>query len=226
MKLSIIMPIFNEKKTIKDILKKIESVKIKNIKKEIIIVNDCSTDGTGKILKDLKKYKILSNSKNEGKGYSIKKGIKNATGDIFLIQDGDLEYNPEEYPELIKPILEKKTKVVYGSRLKKKNKKGKFLFYLGGIVVTKITNILYNSKLTDEPTCYKVFHKELKDILVHAEANNFDWEPEVTAKILMKKYKIYEVPISYNPRQKDEGKKINFKDGLSAILTLIKWKFK
>ncbi len=227
MKLSIIIPVYNEKDTIKELIKKVKEVKILGVKKELIIVDDGSKDGTQKILKKIKGVKTIFHNTNKGKGKSIKTGLKYATGDIFLIQDADLEYNPQEYPKLIEPFIKEKAKVVYGSRIKnKKNKKSSLLFFLGGIFITKITNLLYFSKLTDEPTCYKVFHKELKKILLGAEGNRFNWEPEITAKILRKKYKIYEVPNSNNPRTKKTVKKLGIGDGISAIITIIKWRFK
>ena len=230
-KLSVIIPVYNEEKTVAELLKKVVSAKFSQ-KMEIIIVNDGSKDKSDTEIKkfiqnhknkDLKYYR----KENGGKGSALKYGFSKATGDIYIIQDADLEYDPNDYEKLIKPILSGKTKVVYGSRLK-----GKFhgyshlTFFLGGILVTLATDILYFTKLTDEPTCYKVYHKELKSLLVNAEGNKFEWEPEVTAKILRKKYKIIELPINYYPRTIKEGKKINWKDGLSAIWTLLKWRFK
>ncbi|WP_423792568.1 glycosyltransferase family 2 protein [Methanocaldococcus indicus] len=229
-KVSIVIPAYNEEKTIEKILKKILDVKLP-LEKEIIIVNDGSTDKTKDIVEEfIKKHPNenikLINKENGGKGSALKVGIKHSTGDIIIIQDADLEYDPNDYPKLIKPILEGKTKVVYGSRLRKRNKFSHISFLLGGLLITTLTNLLYFTFLTDEPTCYKVFHKDLKDILINAEGNKFDWEPEVTAKILRKGYKIYEVPINYYPRTKKEGKKIRWKDGLEAVYTLIKWRFK
>ncbi len=228
-KVSIIIPAYNEEKTIEKILKKIISVKLP-LEKEIIVVNDGSTDKTKEILENLKeKYNIKVIHKiNEGKGSAIKEGLKLANGDIIIIQDADLEYDPNDYIKLIEPILKGESKVVYGSRLRKfrKNKFSHISYLIGGIIVTLITNILYKVFLTDEPTGYKVFHKDLKNILINAKANKFDWEPEITAKILRKGYKIIEVPINYYPRKKSEGKKIRWRDGLDAILTLIKWRFK
>jgi glycosyltransferase involved in cell wall biosynthesis len=230
-RVSIIIPAYNEEKTIEKILKKVLDVKLP-LEKEIIVVNDGSTDRTKEIVeKFIKNHPneniILINKKNGGKGSALKVGIKHSTGDIIIIQDADLEYDPNDYPNLIKPILEGKAKVVYGSRLRKMGNKFSHLsFLIGGLIITLVTNLLYFTFLTDEPTCYKVFHKELKDILINAEGDKFDWEPEVTAKILRRGYKIFEVPISYYPRTLKEGKKIRWKDGIDAILTLLKWRFK
>ncbi|MCQ6253888.1 glycosyltransferase family 2 protein [Methanocaldococcus sp.] len=230
-KVSIVIPAYNEEKTIKKILEKILKVKLP-LEKEIIVVNDGSTDRTKEIVEEFIKNHPnenikLINKKNEGKGSALKVGIRHSTGDIIIIQDADLEYDPNDYLKLIKPILEGKAKVVYGSRLRNlKNKYSHLSFLIGGLIITLITNILYFTFLTDEPTCYKVFHKELKDILINAEGDKFDWEPEVTAKILRKGYKIYEVPINYYPRTLKEGKKIRWNDGVDAILTLLKWRFK
>jgi glycosyltransferase involved in cell wall biosynthesis len=229
--LSIIIPAYNEEKTIEKILKKVLEVKLP-LEKEIIVVNDGSTDRTKEIVEKFienhpNESIVLINKKNEGKGSALKIGIKYSTGDIIIIQDADLEYDPNDYPNLIKPILEGKVKVTYGSRLRKRgNKPSHLSFLIGGIGITLITNLLYFTFLTDETTGYKVFHKELKDILINAEGNKFDWEPEVTAKILRRGYKIYEVPISYYPRTLKEGKKIRWRDGIDAILTLLKWRFK
>ena len=227
MKLSVIIPVYNEKNTIKKLISLVKEVDLGKIEKEIIVVDDFSTDGTREILKDIKDIQLLFHEKNQGKGTSLKTGIRHSKGDVIVVQDADLEYSPEEYKELIKPFVKKETKIVYGSRLlKKENKQGKFLFYLGGRVVTIFTNLLYNSHLTDEPTCYKLFHKDLKPILLKAEGNHFEWEPEVTAKFLRNGEKILEIPISYNPRDKNDGKKIGFRDGLEALWTLLKWRFK
>lgn len=225
--LSIIIPVYNEEKTILKILDKIKSVKLNNIKKEIIIINDASFDNSYEILKKNKSkynYKLYSHYKNSGKGAAVKTGIKNSTGDIIIIQDADLEYDPNDYIDCITPILNKKYKVVYGSRLLNKNHhSGRLDFLLGGMLVTLATNILYFTWLTDEPTCYKTFDaKLLRSIKI--KGNKFEWEPEVTAKILKKGIKIKEVPINYYPRKKSDGKKIRWTDGIQAILTLLKYR--
>lgn len=235
-KISIIIPAYDEEATIETILNKVLSVKLK-YEKEIIVVNDGSKDSTPKIVEKLqKKHKNVSlyNKKNGGKGSAIRLGFKKATGDIFIVQDADLEYEPNEYNSLLKPF-EKGMKIVYGSRVLKQRKKGKGFFkgkhpnaglmaYVGGRTVTIFTNLLFGSKLTDEPTCYKCFKKKvLKNIKI--KGKDFSWEPEVTAKLLKKGYKIQEIPISYYPRTSDEGKKINWKDGVIALWTLIKYRF-
>jgi len=231
MKLSIIIPAYNEEKTILKTLEEVVAVTLP-VDKEIIIVNDGSTDGTEQIIENsIKKFpesniKLLS-KKNGGKGSALKEGMRKSTGDIIIIQDADLEYDPNDYSKLIKPILEKKAKIVYGSRIKNKdNKYSHISFLIGGIGVTLATDVLYGVFFTDEPTCYKVFHSDLKDILVNAEGNGFEWEPEITAKIIRKGYKIKEIPINYYPRTKKEGKKIKWSDGVKAIETLLKWRFK
>lgn len=227
MKLSIIMPCYNERETLPKILEKVRNVKLKNnLKKEIILVDDFSTDGTREYIKELSDKNItkIFHEKNKGKGAAIKSGIKKAGGNIIIVQDADLEYDPEDYNIVVQPIIDGKAEVVYGSRvLNKKNKYSHISFLLGGKLVTLITNILFLSKLTDEPTCYKTFKADLiKKIKI--EGNRFEWEPEVTAKILKRGIKIHEVPISYFPRKKSEGKKINWKDGVQAIWTLIKYR--
>ena len=228
MKLSIIIPCYNEKDTLSLILKKVKKVKLKNnLKKEIILIDDFSTDGTREHIKKISNGIIkIFHERNLGKGAAVKSGIKKASGDIIIIQDADLEYNPEDYNKVVEPIINGIAKVVYGSRyLKRGNKYSHLSFLLGGLLVTFFTNILFFTKLTDEPTCYKTFHKEvIKNIKI--DGNRFEWEPEVTAKILKKGIKIYEVPISYFPRTKKQGKKINWKDGLQAIWTLFKYRFK
>jgi len=232
--LSVIIPAYNEEKTIDKVLEAVAKAEV-SISKEVIIVNDGSTDSTKETVENFlknSKYKKdikfrLINKPNGGKGSAVKLGFKEATGDIVLIQDADLEYNPNEYQQLIEPILSGEHKVVYGSRqLNKKNKGYSTLsFYLGGLSVTLLTNLLYFSRLTDEPTCYKVFHSDvIKNIEI--KGNKFEWEPEVTAKILKRGIKIHEVPISYFPRSFRDGKKINWRDGIQALWTLVKYRFK
>lgn len=229
MKLSIIIPCYNEITTIQTIIEKVKSVKLSDIDKEIIIINDGSTDGTTQILDRFAndpEVKVLHHQKNQGKGAAIRTGIKAVSGNIVLIQDADLEYNPEEYPQLIQPIVQGKYKVVYGSRERNHANKrhSGITFYLGALFLTFLTNWLYWAKLTDEATCYKVFSAKLiKSIPLTCQ--RFEFCPEVTAKILKRKIPIKEVPISYNPRNKANGKKIGFRDGVEAIWTLIKYRF-
>lgn len=226
MKLSIIMPVYNEEKTIGEILKRIKKVPL-NIEKEIIVVDDSSLDSTKNILKkiDDKNINIIYHDKNQGKGAAVRTGLKHATGDIIIIQDADLEYSPEEYPNLIQPILDGKTEVVYGSRFKgRMTGPNLFSHVYGNKILTLITKLLYFHNVSDMETCYKVFKKEvLKDI--DLKAKRFDFEPEITAKIIKKGYKIYEVPITYKSRLFDEGKKITWKDGIKALYYLIKYRF-
>ncbi|MDD5650613.1 MAG: glycosyltransferase family 2 protein [Candidatus Nanoarchaeia archaeon] len=231
MKLSIIIPLYNEKDTIPELIKRVNSVKLN---KEIIVVDDYSTDGSREWLKNskLKNVKKVFHEKNYGKGMAIRSGIKEVTGDIVIIQDADLEYDPNDYYELVKPIEEGKAEVVYGSRIlgnliknmKSKHAQAYYEYYYGGKILTILTNILYNAKITDEPTCYKVFKTDvIKNI--NLKCTRFEFCPEVTAKVRKKGYKIFEVPIKYNPRTLKEGKKIKFKDGFEAIWALVKYRF-
>ncbi|MEW6679744.1 MAG: glycosyltransferase family 2 protein [bacterium] len=223
MKLSVIMPVYNEKDTIEKIIKKIEGV---NLSKEIIIIDDYSSDGTREIIERIENKNVIKifQGENKGKGSAIRAGLERASGDIIIIQDGDLEYSPEDYYKLVKPIMEGKASVVYGSRVLGKGKFSYLRYALGGKFLSFLTNILYGSHITDEPTCYKVFKAEvIKSI--NLKCKRFEFCPEVTAKVLKKGYKILELPISYYPRKIEEGKKINYKDGLKAIWTLIKYRF-
>jgi dolichol-phosphate mannosyltransferase len=223
-KLSVIIPLYNEKTTIFQVIKKIRVLPLET---EIIIVDDFSTDGTRDAIKKLEHdadIKILYHEKNKGKGAAIRTAIRHMTGDIVIIQDADLEYDPNDYVELVKPIVEGTTSVVYGSRqLGLSNKHSYVSFYLGGRLLTILTNLLYGSTITDEPTCYKVFKAEtLKSIPLKCE--RFEFCPEVTAKVLKRKLRIVELPIHYYPRKKEEGKKIRWKDGVEAIWTLLKYR--
>jgi len=230
-KLSIIIPVFNEKKTIEQILAKLENLDL-GVAKEVIIVDDFSTDGTREILKKYEnKYRIVYHEKNYGKGRALRSGFAYATGDWITVQDADLEYDPVDFRVLLEKTKEPGVSVVYGSRRFGRRYhyfEGRYsghLFALGGIFVTWLTNFLYGTKITDEPTCYKMFQRDLlKSIDLKCE--RFEFCPEVTAKIAKRGIKIYEVPINYYPRHKDEGKKINWHDGLEAIWTLLKYRFK
>lgn len=226
MKLSIIIPVHNEKKTIEEIIRRIEAVNL-DIEKEIIIVDDFSQDGTRQILEKIQKLNIqvFFHQKNKGKGAALQTGILKARGDIILIQDADLEYNPKEYPYLLEPILDGRADVVYGSRfLGGPHRVLFFWHYLGNKILTTFTNMLSNINLTDMETCYKVFKKEILDA-IELKSKRFGFEPEVTIKIAKLKCRIYEVPISYSGRDYSEGKKINWKDGIAAIFHIIRFRF-
>jgi len=226
-KLSLIIPVYNEEKTLGEILGKVIKVRFP-IKREIIVVDDCSQDNSLKIAKKFeKKYKeikLIKHKKNKGKGAALRTGIKKATGTIIGIQDSDLEYNPEEIVYLIKPLLKNECKVVYGSRFINKYKYKKNKFYYGNRILSLITSILYMRKITDMETCYKFFRKEVLE-RIKLKSKRFDIEPEITAKIIKRGYKIKEIPISYKPRTEKQGKKIKTKDGLVAIYTLLGYRF-
>lgn len=227
MKLSILMPVYNEKDTILEVLNKVDKVELpQRMSREVIIIDDFSSDGTRKILKELKgNYKIIYHDKNCGKGAAIKSGLKEASGDIIIIQDADLEYNPDEYSKLLAPILNNEAKVVYGSRfLENKHKPKYYLFYLGNKFLSFLSSILYGQRISDMETCYKVFKSEIiKNINI--KSNRFNIEPEITAKLIMAGHKIKEIPINYQGRSFKEGKKIGWRDGVIAIYTLIKYRF-
>ena len=223
-KVSIVVPVYNEIKTIDEILEKIENASFYGLEKEIILIDDMSTDGTREHLKDLEnKYKVLYHEKNQGKGAAIRTGMAHITGDIMVIQDADLEYDPNDYEELVKLIVENKADVVYGSRLTGAKPSRSFMFthLLGNKLLTLTTNLLYGATLTDMETCYKAFRTSfLEGVII--KSDRFDFEPEITAKMLKKRARLYELPISYYGR---EGKKITWVDGIHAILALIRFRF-
>lgn len=226
-KLTVLIPIFNEVNTLKTILQKVEDANFCGLEKEIILIDDFSTDGTREILEELKdKYKIFYHDENLGKGAALRTGFEHMTGDIVVIQDADLEYDPVDYEPLIKLILDGRADVAYGSRLSGGKPSRSFMFthLLGNKLLTLMTNILYNTTLTDMETCYKAFRTEfIKGIEI--KSNRFDFEPEITAKVLKRGARLYELPISYYGREYEEGKKITWKDGVHAIFALIKFRF-
>jgi glycosyltransferase involved in cell wall biosynthesis len=227
MKLSIVMPVYNEQQTLSEILKQVRDVELEGIEKEIIVVDDGSTDGSRDILAteaaagDLQ---ILYHHQNRGKGAAVRTAIEHASGDLILIQDADLEYDPRDYPNLVRPIIEGRVAVVYGSRFLGPRKAMLFWHMLGNKLLTLTTNILYNAILSDMETCYKCFRADvIKDMPLHAR--RFEFEPEITAKVLKRGHRIFEVPISYYGREFHEGKKISWRDAPVAFWTLLKYRF-
>jgi len=223
-KLSIIIPVYNEKDTLRTLLTRVEAV---DYQKEIVLVDDCSTDGTREIVQDYQGregYTVLMHTKNLGKGAALRSGFAEAKGDIIIIQDADLEYDPREYGKLLEPILDGRADVVYGSRfLGGPHRVLFFWHYLGNMVLTTLSNILTNLNLTDMETCYKAFTRKVLDSLT-LKCNRFGFEPEFTSKVAKRKFRIYEVPISYSGRDYTEGKKIGWKDGFAAMWYIIRFR--
>ncbi len=223
--LSVIMPVFNERGTVAEIVRRMRDVEMP-VTVEIVVVDDGSSDGTDKVLAALadSTVRLITHTKNQGKGAAIRTGLAHATGDLVLIQDADLEYDPNDWPRLINPILRGKAQVVYGSRFTGERKNMLPLHWLGNRLLSLVTNILYSSTLSDMETCYKMFDRRvLKGMTIVSD--RFDFEPEITAKVLRRGYRIYEVPISYAGREPDEGKKITWRDGFGALKALIKFRF-
>jgi glycosyltransferase involved in cell wall biosynthesis len=225
MKLSVIIPVYNEVESIREIVKRVQETKLAW---EIVLVDDGSIDGTRDLLKEMDgkdNVRVILHEKNQGKGAAVRTGFDAAKGDILLIQDADLEYDPRDYPTLVKPLEEGIADVVYGSRfLGGPRRVVMFWHMIANYMLTFMTNILYNTILSDMETGYKVFRKEVIEGMP-LRAKRFDFEPEFTAKVLKRKYRIYEVPISFNPRDYSEGKKIKLKDAFEAVWTLIKYRF-
>ncbi len=225
MKLSIVMPVYNEKDTLREIVARVLRVET-GLETELIAVDDFSTDGTRDILKEFTdpRVRVFCHEKNMGKGAALRTGFAQATGDIVLVQDADLEYDPREYPQLLAPILDGRADVVYGSRfLSGPHRVFFFWHYVANRLVTTICNILANLNLTDMETCYKVFKRDILSRIT-LKSDRFGFEPEVTIKVARLKARIYEVPISYSGRDYTEGKKIGWKDGIAAIWHMLRFK--
>lgn len=225
MKISVIMPVYNEIQTITEIITRVQDVQLE---KELIIVDDFSTDGTREYLHtlDVENIKVFFHEQNKGKGAALQTGFQHVTGNVVVIQDADLEYNPEEYYLLLKPILDNRADVVYGSRFLTGSERRVLLFWhsLGNKFLTFLSNMITDLNLSDMETCYKMFKADiLKEIRI--EQNRFGFEPEFTVKIAKKRYRIYEVGISYSGRDYSEGKKIGWKDGVAVLWYLIKYQF-
>jgi glycosyltransferase involved in cell wall biosynthesis len=226
MKLSIVIPVYNERGTILEILRRVRAVRV-GLPKEVVIVDDFSQDGTREILRGLKHpgVKVAFHDRNRGKGAALRTGFSLASGDIVLVQDADLEYDPREYPALLTPILDGRADVVYGSRfLSGPHRVLFFWHYVGNRLLTTFSNIVSNLNLTDMETCYKVFRRDILN-RVRLRSERFGFEPEITIKLAKLRCRIYEVPISYSGRDYSEGKKIGWKDGLAALAHILRFKF-
>jgi glycosyltransferase involved in cell wall biosynthesis len=223
--LSVIIPVYNEKKTLSEIVERVLATKLAD---EILLVDDCSSDGTRDLLATFdgrQGIRVLLHEKNAGKGAAVCTGIAAARGDVILIQDADLEYDPRDYPALLKPLQEDLADVVYGSRfLGGPHRVAMFWHMTANKLLTFTTNLLYDTILSDMETGYKVFRREVLEGMT-LRARRFDFEPEFTAKVLKRHYRIFEVPISFNPRDYSEGKKIKLKDAFEAVWTLVKYRF-
>ena len=227
-KLSVIVPVFNERNTVVEVVRRMRAVELPDgIEREIIVIDDGSTDGTRDVLRQLgdSTVRVLKHETNRGKGAAVRTGLALASGDYVLIQDADLEYDPDDWPRLIAPVMRGRARVVYGSRFTGERRNMLFLHWVGNRVLSLVTNVLYNTTLSDMETCYKLVDRNLLTEL-SLTSNHFDIEPEITAKILKRGVRIYEVPISYAGREFDEGKKITWHDGFAALWTLVKFRFK
>src|SRR5687767_3367218 len=222
--LTVVMPVYNELATVEEVVRRVLGLPLRV---QLVVVDDCSTDGTGDLLARLRNeldFTLLRQPVNQGKGAALRLGFAHVAGDLVVIQDADLEYSPEELPQLIELICDGRADVVYGSRFLGRHRVFLFTHYLGNRFLTSLTNVLYNTMLTDMETCYKVMRTEVLRSMT-LESNGFGIEPELTAKIFRRKLRVYEVPISYDGRGYDEGKKIGWRDGVVAVWVLLKYRF-
>ena len=224
--LSVIVPVFNERVTIAEILRRIRAAQVP-LELEVVVVDDGSSDGTGKVLQALQDstVRVVSHAGNQGKGAAVRTGLAMVRGDVVLVQDADLEYDPDDWSKLLDPLLKGKAQVVYGSRFTGERKNMLPSHWMGNRFLTLVTNVLYRSTLSDMETCYKLFDRRVLEGIT-IESDRFEFEPEITAKVLRRGYRIYEVPISYAGRELDEGKKIGWRDGIGALVTLVRYRFR
>ncbi len=225
--LTVIMPVFNERSTVAEIIRRMRAVNLPGgINLQVIVVDDGSSDGSEKVLRALEDstVRIITHKENKGKGAAIRSGLALATGDLLLIQDADLEYDPDDWPRLLEPVLKGKARVVYGSRFTGERKNMLPLHWAGNRFLSLMTNVLYSSTLSDMETCYKLFDAKVIEGMTIV-SDRFDFEPEITAKVLRRGHRIYEVPISYAGREVAEGKKITWRDGFGALRALIRFRF-
>ena len=223
--LTVIMPVFNERSTVAEVVRRMRAVELP-CTLQVIVVDDGSSDGSDKVLRAIEDstIRVIRHERNQGKGAAIRTGLAQARGDLLLIQDADLEYDPQDWPKLLRPILDGKARVVYGSRFTGERKNMLPLHWFGNRLLSLVTNVLYSSTLSDMETCYKLFDAQVLEGITIV-SNRFDFEPEITAKVLRRGHRIYEVPISYAGREPDEGKKITWRDGFSALWALVKFRF-
>ena len=223
--LTVITPVFNERTTVAEVIRRMRAVELPLVV-QIIVIDDGSTDGSDKVLSALEDstVRLLRHKTNQGKGAAVRTGLAEARGDLVLIQDADLEYDPNDWPLLLEPILRGKSRIVYGSRFTGERKNMLPLHWIGNRFLSLVTNVLYSSTLSDMETCYKLFDAQVLEGITIV-SNKFDFEPEITAKVLRRGHRIYEVPISYAGREPDEGKKITWRDGLGALRALVKFRF-
>ncbi|MCF8031584.1 MAG: glycosyltransferase family 2 protein [Desulfarculaceae bacterium] len=238
MLLSVVMPVYNEEKFLAEILRQVQAVDLGDMERELVLVDDCSTDGSWRIAQGLegadsvndslkpfdRPIRVFRHAVNQGKGAALRTGFAKAAGELIIIQDADLEYDPEDYLKLLAPVLKGKAEVVYGSRFTGERRNMFFHHWVGNRFLTLMTNLLFNTTLSDMETCYKLFKREALEGIV-IKSDRFNFEPEITAKILKKGIRIYEVPISYTGREFEEGKKITWRDGLVALWCLVKFRF-